>query len=249
MLNRNEVKYIQSLYHKKKRNEEGAFIAEGTKLMSELLNSSFRVIKIYALKNWIMENANVENVVEVTESELKKISRQETPNNVLAIVEKNDDDDIPDLRNKVTVILDGIQDPGNLGTIIRTADWFGVENIIATNDTADVYNPKVIQSSMGSFLRVNMFYTDISALLSATKIPVFGATLKGNDISTIGSVAECLLVIGNESKGIRQEILPWIQHQVTIPGIGKAESLNAAVATGIILWKLRVQHSGSSHLP
>ncbi len=245
MISRNEVKYIQSLYHKKNRDEDGVFIAEGVKLLSELLRSDFRLKKIYALKEWIKQNPEVENVIEINESELKQISNYETPNKVFAIVQKKNIIASPDLSGKITLLLDGIQDPGNLGTIIRTADWFGIENIIATTDTADVYNPKVIQSTMGSFLRVNIIYTDLSQFLSnlpadrqGNKIPVYGAVLNGEDISELKPLRECIMAIGNESKGIRNEILSFIQNKITIPRFGKAESLNAAVATGIILWKL-----------
>ena len=238
MLSRNEVKYIQSLYHKKNRDEEGVFVAEGVKLISEILHSYFKPVKIYALNEWIDGNPGIKNVMEVNESELKKISNMETPGKVIALVRKKNTSKIPDLQKKITVLLDGIQDPGNLGTIIRTADWFGVENIIAASDTADVYNPKVIQATMGSFIRVNIFYTDLRQFLVSNKIQVYGAVLNGEDISEIKYLKECLLVIGNESKGIRNEILPYLQRKITIPGSGKAESLNAAVAAGIILWKL-----------
>jgi len=238
MLSRNEAKYIQSLFHKKNRDAEQVFVAEGVKLAAELLHSGFNIKKIYASKAWADDNDKIENVIIVEASELKRISQLETPNHVLVIAEKKNQTHIPELTGKITVMLDGIQDPGNLGTIIRTADWFGVENIIASNDTADVYNPKVIQSSMGSFIRVNIFYTDLKQFLANNKISLYGAVLKGEDISSIEPPSECLLVTGNESKGIRSEILPFIQKKITIPRIGKAESLNAAIATGIILSKL-----------
>jgi len=237
MLSRNEAKYIQSLFHKKNRDAEEVFVAEGVKLVAELLDSHLKIKRIYALQNWIRQNPHAENVIPVDESGLKRISGFDTPHEVVAIVQKKIVQNIPDLKKKITVILDGIQDPGNFGTIIRTADWFGIENIIVSNDTADVYNPKVIQSSMGSFIRLNIFYADLKQFLSANTIPVYGAMLNGEDIGTVESPAECLLLIGNESKGIRNEILPFIQKGITIPRLGCAESLNAAIATGIILWK------------
>ena len=168
MLSRNEVKYIQSLYHKKNRNTEDVFIAEGVKIINEILHSDFKIKKIYALKEWIDQNNKYENIVEITEDELKKISGFETPNKVLAIVYKKLVTKIPDLKNQITLVLDGIQDPGNLGTIIRTANWFGIKNIVASNDTADVYNSKVIKASMGSFIDVNIFYTDLKSFLCET---------------------------------------------------------------------------------
>ena len=241
MISRSEVKYIQSLYYKKNSTAAEVFIAEGVKILDELLHSDFIIQKIYALKSWIEKNRNIKNVVEMSEAELSSVSNFDTPNKVLAIVYKKNAANLPDVKNKITLMLDGIQDPGNLGTIIRTADWFGIENIIASNDTADVYNSKVIQSTMGSFTRVNIFYTDLETFLSSNKIKVFGAAINGENISMLQQFDECILIIGNESKGIRDNVLPFIQKKIAIPGYGKAESLNAAVATGIILWKLRTQ--------
>ncbi len=239
MLSRSEVKYIQSLYHKKNRNTENVFIAEGVKVINEVLHSDFKIKKIYALREWINKNNMHENVVEINEAELNKISGFETPNKVLAVVYKKSATEIPDLKNSITLILDGIQDPGNVGTIIRTANWFGIKNIIASIDTADVYNSKVIQASMGSFVGVNIFYTDIKAFLSNNKILVCGGVLDGENINSLQKINECLLIIGNEGKGIRDDIYPFIQKKISIPKFGNADSLNAAVATGIILWKLR----------
>lgn len=239
MLSRNEVKYIQSLYHKKNRNNEDIFIAEGAKIVHEILHSDFKIKKIYALKEWLAKNTDVKNAIEITEDELKKISNLETPNKVLAVVCKKESNQIPELKNEITLLLDGIQNPGNLGTIIRTANWFGVKNIIASNDTADVYNPKVIQSSMGAFTGVNIFYTDLKSFLSNNKILVCAAVLDGENIGTIKNLKECLVIIGNEGKGVREEIFPFIQKKISIPKFANAESLNAAVAAGIILWKLK----------
>jgi RNA methyltransferase, TrmH family len=238
MLRGNEVKYIQSLYHKKNRDAEGMFIAEGVKTVAEIMQAGFEIKKIYALKDWIMLHAAEKNVTEVNEASLKRISNFETPNKVLAIVKQKELIPVPDLRNKITLVLDGIQDPGNLGTIIRTADWFGIENIIASTDTADVYNPKVIQSTMGSITRINIFYTDLETFLSNNKIIVYGAVLGGENVSTFKKPKECFLLIGNEGKGIRKSLEPYIQKRISIPPKGNAESLNAAVATGILLWEL-----------
>ena len=238
MLSRNEVKYIQSLRHKKNRDEDDLFIAEGVKIVDELISADFVIKNIYAVKDWIEKNSTVENVIEVSGDELKRISNFETPNKVLAVVGQNKSTQIPHLENKITLLLDGIQDPGNLGTIIRTADWFGVENIIASPDTADMYNPKVVQATMGSIARINIFYTDLNAFLSTNTITVCAAVLDGENISAIDKINECILVIGNESKGVRESIQPYIQKKISIQKNGKAESLNAAVAAGIILFKL-----------
>jgi len=238
MLSRSEVKYIQSLRQKKNRDEERVFVAEGVKIVAELLQAGFDVKKIYGVQDWIDQHSNVENTILISDDELKKISNFETPNKVLAVVHQNQQNAVPNLANKITLVLDGIQDPGNLGTIIRTADWFGVKNIIASNDTADVYNAKVVQSTMGSIARINIFYTDLTAFLSTQKILICGAALGGENIADGIKLNECLLVIGNESRGIRKDIQPYIEKRISIPRIGNAESLNAAVATGIILWKL-----------
>ena len=226
---------------KKNRNKEEVFIAEGVKIVSELITAGLKVQKVYGVKDWIDANANRPDAVEISEEELKKISNLETPNKVLAIFYKKTITQIPDLKNKISLVLDGLQDPGNLGTIIRIADWFGIENIIASDDTADLYNSKVIQSTMGSVARVNMYHTDLKNFFQSNTIAVMGAMLNGKNIDSFEKVNECLLVIGNESRGIRTGIEPYIQQRITIPKIGRAESLNAAVATGIILSWLKLK--------
>ena len=234
MISKNELKYIQSLYHKKVRNEEGVFIAEGVKLVNELLQNNFPVRKVYATGNWQSPVAFA-NVQEIELQELEKMSSLHTPNMVLAVAAQQKPLHEPVLQNNITLVLDGIQDPGNLGTIMRIADWFGITQVVAGNDTADMYNPKVVQSTMGSIMRVNVWYKEIASWLATADVPVYGALLNGKSIYEKTSVKEGILVIGNESKGIRQEVMPYIQEALTIPGSGHAESLNAAVATGIIL--------------
>jgi len=217
------------------------FIAEGIKITEELINSNFTIENIYALKDWIDAHGQIKNITEVSEAELKKISNVETPQKVLAVVKQKNLSAIPALKNKITLLLDGMQDPGNLGAIIRTADWFGIENIIASNDTVDVYNSKVVQSTMGSIGRINIFYADLEEFLSINKnITAYGAMLNGENISAIKKPKECFIITGNESKGIRENIQPFIQKKISIPAFGNAESLNAAVATGIILFWLKV---------
>ncbi len=235
MISKNEVKYIQSLYHKKTRDGEGVFIAEGVKLVDELLVSSTTLKKIYATTEWVAENKCNQPVTIVQEYELEKISQLVTPNQVLAIAEQKKILNEPQDKGQITIVTDGIQDPGNLGTIIRIADWFGIRQIVASTDTVDVYNSKTIQSSMGSIIRVNIWYKDIKEWFSTCSAPIYGAFLEGEPISKLWPVAEGVLVIGNESKGIRDHLVPFINHAITIPKRGGAESLNAAVATGIIL--------------
>lgn len=235
MISRSESKYIQTLSHKKQREAEGLFIVEGPKLLSELLNSSFEIHKIFALQSWVNNNKTPINTVVVSEDELQKISNLQTANEVLAVVQMPEPNTLLKFENTVTIALDGIQDPGNFGTIIRIADWFGINQIICSNDCVELYNPKVIQSTMGSFMRVNVAYDDLKTCLSKTNITIFGALLNGEDVTKITKPQEGILIIGNESKGIREDILPLITNKISIKKIGEAESLNAAVATGIIL--------------
>jgi len=238
MLSKNELKYIQSLCQKKQRTAERLFLAEGVKLAGELLEAGYPVKNIYALEEWEAPITNIP-ITRIAPFELEKISGLQTPNQVLMVAEQEEPHGEPELKNHFTLVLDGIQDPGNLGTIIRIADWFGIYQIIASKDTAELYNPKVIQSTMGSFLRVKIWYRDLEPVLTKKEVPVYGALLNGTSMYTTTSPKEGILVIGNESKGIRETILPFINHAITIPRIGKAESLNAAVATGILLSQLR----------
>jgi TrmH family RNA methyltransferase len=235
MISKNEVKYIQSLSHKKNRDAEGVFIAETPKLVNELLQSGVRIKKIYATKDWQPQTDACIAIEVVDEATLHRISQLETPNKVVAIAEKKKLSSLH-LGDYFTLVLDGIQDPGNMGTIVRIADWFGVTQIVAAKDTADCYNPKAVQSSMGSITRVNVWYTELAPLLTNATVPVYGALLQGESVYKIGYMPkEAVLVIGNESKGIREPLMPLVQYPVTIPRIGGAESLNAAVATGILL--------------
>lgn len=235
MLSRNEFKYIQSLFDKKNRQEEGLFIAEGPKLIEEILKSNYAIKQIYATDNWVAENPDyINEVISVNEAELSRMTGLQNANKVLAIVHQQENI-LPNINNTISLVLDGIQDPGNMGTIIRIADWYGIKNILCSADCVELYNPKVVQSTMGSFVRVNCWYGDIANVLKESTMPVNGALLDGKNVQLQNKVKEGFLVIGNEGKGISKEILPYITHAITIPRIGGAESLNAAVATGIIL--------------
>ncbi len=241
MISKNEVKYIISLSDKKNRDREGLFVAEGPKLVNELMANGIEPKAIYATQSGgIAFNTKPEIIRTVSPDELQRISGFETPNETLGIFYQRK---LPryELTHRLSLALDGIQDPGNLGTILRTADWFGITQIFASADTADCYNPKVVQSTMGSIARVAVYYTQLAELLSGTEIPVFGALLKGENLYRIQAGKEGIIIIGNESKGIRKNVLPFINRAITIPRVGNAESLNAAVATGIILSHLVVQ--------
>lgn len=234
MISKNEIKYIQTLYHKKTRDEENVFVVEGPKLIEELLHSNFTIKKLYGVKQWTEKHPRTE-AIEISGDELGKISRLEAPNQALAIVEKKKQAHDISFKKQITLALDGIQDPGNFGTIMRIADWFGIRQIIASDDCVDCYNPKTVQSTMGSIFRINVFYTGLEKCLSESGVTVFGALLNGENVQHAMPVKEGILVIGNESKGIRENILHCISKSITIPAFGQAESLNAAVATGIIL--------------
>lgn len=246
MLSKKIVKYIQSLSHKKFREEEGAFIAEGTKVVSEfLLSDLMRCTMICAEKEWLLENDALlkkitpENIFETNDNWLKSVSQLKTPNKVVAIFKKKPLE-VPDLAGKISLMLDYLQDPGNMGTMIRIADWFGVENIICSENCVDCYNHKVVQSAMGSLARVNIFYTDLISFINANKkIRVYAATLSGTNIFKFSKIEEGIILIGNEANGVREDLLRLASHQLTIPRYGHAESLNAAVAAGIILSQVK----------
>lgn len=243
MLTKNEIKYIQSLFHKKQRDEDKLFVAEGPKLVHELLNSTYVVKHVYATNKWLQNNPDTKvPLTGISEIELGRISNLQTPHEVLAIAHQAVHQNEPLLKGRLTIVLDGLQDPGNMGTILRIADWFGVQQIICSNDCVEIYNPKVVQSTMGSITRVSCWYKDLNEWEKKIDVPVFGALLNGKNIYTVGKTQEGLVVIGNESKGIREPLLSIITDPVTIPKVGGAESLNAAVAAGIIVGCLVNNH-------
>jgi len=236
MLSKNEIKHIQSLYHKKQRDEQGLFLVEGKKMAQELLNSNFLIHKIYATTVWLQQNDAQKPITTiVTDDELKKISQLTTPNEVLMIVEAIKASTPKIFNQQLTLVVDDLQDPGNFGSIIRIADWFNIPQIICSNNTVDVYNFKVLQATMGSFLRVHIAYTNLEDYLSKTNQPIYGALLKGNNIFETQLIKDGYLIIGNEGKGISNSLQQLITNPITIPKFGSAESLNAAIATGIIV--------------
>lgn len=253
MLSKNQIKYVNSLKQKKFREEHNLFIAEGTKIVPELLVSGISVKQVYATSDFFRNNkiaATIERF-EIKENELERISALMTPNEVLAVCETPHYQlEIDPLKDKLTLVLDEIKDPGNLGTIIRVADWFGIENIICSNDTVDAFNPKVVQATMGSISRIKVYYTDLVNFLmnqeSTFKYQVFGALLEGESIYSKQLPSNGFIIIGNESKGISEKLLPYITGKISIPSFshyktvtGEAESLNAAIATSIICSEFR----------
>lgn len=245
MLVKSKVKYIQSLSHKKLRDEEGVFVAEGPKIINELLSApNVELVELFAVGGWQVP-AGVE-AAEIDEPTLKKISFQTTPNQVLGIFRQPDRQALH-LADTVTLMADNIQDPGNLGSIIRSADWFGIRQVICSKDCVDVFNPKTIQSTMGSVARVSVYYEDLEAVIkSHPSTHVYAATLGGNDIHHLKPLHHGIILIGNESKGVSASLIKLSHQQITIPKFGEAESLNAAVATGIILSHL-IKSPSPSH--
>ena len=244
MLSRNTIKYIQSLHQKKFRQKYRNFIVEGEKMALEIIQSPSMVIEgIYALPDWIKENKKILNplgsiIHPVNTKELDRISKLKTPNKVLCvckILTYTVDSSL--VNNNLTIYLDGIQDPGNMGSILRIADWFGIPYIFCSDTCVEIYNPKVIQSSMGAFLRVRSLVKDLEELKrESPNLPIFAAVLGGTNIFKLSPQKNGILVIGNEGNGISDATIALSDHQVTIPKStkGGAESLNAAVATGIL---------------
>lgn len=243
MFSKSTIKYIQSLQQKKFRDETRAFVAEGPKVVMELLLSGhFTCTGVYATQEWSdslnqsIRTALGARLVVIKDFELEKIASYQTPNQVLAVFEQRDAQPVVDVTG-LTLVLDDIRDPGNFGTIIRTADWFGIHNIICSEHSVDMYNPKVVQSTMASLGRVNIVYTPLPAWLATqSDIPRYAAVINGDPIPSGSLADDIILVIGNESAGISESVRKQCNHTISIPKRGEAESLNAAVATAILLY-------------
>jgi len=241
MLSKNQIKYIKDLSRKQVRTQERKFVVEGEKLIAELLSNGVFVDELYALEHWAEKHQSL-NVTIISEKELSRISQLKTPNKVLAVVPMFDDQLEMETCAGLTLFLDRINDPGNLGTIIRMADWFGIGQIVCSENSVDVYNAKVIQSSMGSVFRIPVYYREgVSFLKEYAEIhpehPIVGAAMSGTTLNEYPVPQNGILVMGSESHGIHQDIEKCLQDTITIPRFGEAESLNVAMATGIILWE------------
>ncbi|PWK80463.1 TrmH family RNA methyltransferase [Mucilaginibacter oryzae] len=244
MLSKSQISLLKSLQHKKFRKEHGLFLVEGYKSVVEFVNTAYQVDTIYhtpAIAPKMLNLSRKINFQEISLTDLEKISSLKTPQEVIGLVK------MPvwpalnynTLKNRFSLVLDGVQDPGNMGTIIRTADWFGITNIICSEDTVDVYNPKVVQATMGSLARVNVHYTDLATTLPKINLPVYGAMLDGENMYATNFGSEGLLVMGNEGNGLRPKIQALISKKVTIPRVGHAESLNVAIATAILCSEIK----------
>jgi len=238
MLSKSQINLLKSLQQKKFRREHGLFIVEGHKSITEFINSAYLVEAIYYTPSFdskVLKLSQKINFCEISVTELEKVSSLKTPQDALALVK------VPEwpilqheqLKGKFSLVLDGVQDPGNLGTIIRIADWFGIDHIICSEDTVDAYNPKVVQACMGSLARVKVHYTSLTEFMPKISLPVFGALLDGDNIYSTDFGKEGLIVMGNEGNGLRPEIQKMVNKAITIPRIGKAESLNVAIATAL----------------
>lgn len=235
MLSKNQIKNITRLKQKKYRQQEGLFIAEGGKVIKEFLNSTFKLVDLFTT-----ETFNVENESIVSEADLKKISCLTTPNTALAIFKIPETDTI--INEGLILALDDIRDPGNLGTIIRLCDWFGIKQLVCSLKTVDCYNPKVVQATMGSLTRVNIVYTDLSIYLKEVDVPVFGAFMDGKNVYQTELPKNGILVLGNEANGISSIIEASVTDKISIPRFGDlqaTESLNVATAGAILLSEFR----------
>ena len=241
-----DIQFVRSLAEKRVRDQERLFVAEGSKLTEEILASKFIVRRIYTTRT----DLKGKNIEVVDQREMERISQLKSANDTLAVVEQpNHKLSLANLRGKLTIALDGVQNPGNLGTIIRLADWFGVEDIICSRDTADCFNPKVIQATMGAILRVRVHYTDnLPALLQEAHregLNIYGTLLDGGNIYNERLDASGIIVMGNEGRGITDETRKVLTHRLLIPpypaDAPTSESLNVAMATGIILAEFRRQ--------
>ena len=238
MLSKAKIKFIKSLQIKKYRKQEQSFIVEGAKSVRELLDSDFDVVTLAGTNGFLstVRAKNQVEVIEVGEHELNALGEFQTNDAALAVARMRPNEFLSVKTDEFALLLDDIRDPGNLGTIIRTADWFGVTKIIASTETADFYNPKVISATMGSFTRIKVFYTELADYLQSGNLPVYGTYLEGANIRKVAFGSGGLILIGNESKGIHPELEKFVTQKVTVPKSGRAESLNAGIATGIFLF-------------
>ena len=238
MLSKNTVKFIKSLHQKKYRLESGKFFVEGEKSVVEVLQSSFTVDLLlvtqeFATKHATLLSGKAFEVLFVTPNQLEQLGQYQSNDAALAVVQMKPNQAFLPEKGELILALDEVRDPGNLGTIIRIADWYGIKKLIFSSHTAEFYNPKVIQSSMGSFTRVQFYYGDLAKAFQEWKLPVYGAFLEGESIHELTNPTPGVLLLGNESQGISKEVEKWVSSKVTIPSFGKAESLNVAIATAI----------------
>lgn len=244
MITKNTIKQIASLRQQKFRKELGLFVVEGRKMVEELLRSDFETVGVYATEAFLSEHPSFADAESVNEVQMQQMSGLDTPPGILAVVKIPEQSDIK-TKSRFVLALDGIANPGNMGTLIRTAEWFGIRDVVCSMDCVELWNPKTVQATMGSLFRVNVWKTDLPAYLRQAQNEgkaVYGALLEGEDLFQMKERPDGVIVIGSESHGIRAEVLPCLTHPITIPRVGGSatESLNAAVAGGIIMAELAV---------
>ena len=244
MLTKNTIKQIASLRQQKFRKELGLFVVEGRKMTEELLHSNFETVGLYATETFLTDYPDFTEAEIVSDVQMQQMSGQDTPPGILAVVKIPKQGEIK-TTSQLVLALDGIANPGNMGTLIRTAEWFGIQDVVCSSDCVELWNPKVVQATMGSLFRVKVWKTELPSFLQKAKNEgkaIFGALLEGENLFQMKEKPEGIIVIGSESHGIRADVLPCITHPVTIPRVGGSatESLNAAVAGGIIMAELTV---------
>ena len=241
MLSKATIKFIKSLQVKKYRKQEQCFLIEGAKSVHELLASDFEIVMLVGTAEFLsgIKMPVTGDVIAVNENQLEGLGEFQTNRSAVAVARLKPNIPVTPRPGEFALVLDDIRDPGNLGTIIRTADWYGIQKIVCSHETADFYNPKVISATMGSFTRVQVYYTALTEYLSNSHHPVYGAFLEGRDVHEVNFSSGGFVVIGSEAHGISPAIEPLITEKITIPRYGRAESLNAAIATAIICDNLR----------
>ena len=244
MITKNQIKYINSLQQKKFRSEHQSFIVEGAKSVLELLKSDFELELLFVTQEFFN---NYEEILQklpiqvelVNQQELEKAGSYSSNNAALAVAKTKENEELLVGENEYALILDDIRDPGNLGTIIRVGDWYGIHKIICSHSTVDFYNPKVIAATMGSFTRTKLFYTDLEEFIKKQSTPIYGTLLNGNNIHQTKFAKSGYIIIGNEANGISEGVEKLVTDKITIPSFGGAESLNAGIATAVVLDNLR----------
>ena len=246
-ISKNKIAEIRQLHQKKFREQQGLFIVEGEKSVMEAICSDWKIEALFALPTWLSKHETILSGFEhdeISPNELERISCLKTPQEVLVVVRKKEFDTHAIDINSPLLVLDGIRDPGNMGTIIRTADWFGLKQILCSEDSVELTNPKVIQASMGSFIRMKIVYADIVAYLH--QLPkeraIYGTFMEGTSLKDIHFNNNDIVIIGNEGKGISESVIPFISKRITIPhhGESQTESLNASIATAIVLYEYTI---------
>jgi TrmH family RNA methyltransferase len=241
VLTKSEISRLRSLREKRFRDETGLFVIEGEKAVGELLQDGFPIEALYATEDWTGGGA----ANRVTESEMEKISNFPTPSRVLAVAKiRREPLAAGELDRGLTLALDGVQDPGNLGSILRIADWYAASRVLISPDCADPFSAKAVQASMGSFARVRMHAVELSTALASAQVPIFGCDLEGADLHGVEAPPDAVLVIGSEGRGLSPAVRRYVSQFITIPRRGRAESLNAAVAAGIVCDALTRKNRG-----